>query len=118
MLPNPKYEYQAGGSLLATAPSYIKRQADDDFYQGLKQSEFCYVLNARQMGKSSLRVRTIERLRAEGIACATIDITEIGTKEVTLEQWYAGLIDIIAETIGLTDFDTDSWWDSHQLLSP
>jgi hypothetical protein len=42
------YEYQAGGSLSLTASSYIKRQADDDFYQGLKQGKFCYVLNARQ----------------------------------------------------------------------
>jgi tetratricopeptide (TPR) repeat protein len=112
------YEYQAGGSLPLDAPSYIKRQADDDFFHGLLQGEFCYVLNARQMGKSSLRVRTIERLRAAGVACASIDITEIGSKEVTLEQWYAGLIDIIAETIKLTDFDTDSWWDSHRSLSP
>jgi tetratricopeptide (TPR) repeat protein len=115
---SPKYEYQAGGSLPLTAPSYIKRQADDDFYQGLKQGEFCYVLNARQMGKSSLRVRTIARLRAESIACATIDITEIGSDEVTLEQWYAGLIDIVAHTMELTDFDINSWWDSHHSLSP
>ena len=115
---SPTYEYQAGGSLPLNAPSYIERQADDDFYQGLKQGEFCYVLNARQMGKSSLRVRTMARLRAEGIACASIDITEIGSDEVTLEQWYAGLIDIVADTMALTDFDINSWWDSHHSLSP
>ena len=114
----PKYEYQAGGSLAPDAPSYIKRQADEDFYQGLKKGDFCYVLNARQMGKSSLRVRTIQRLRAEGCACASIDVTEIGETDTTLEQWYSGIIDIIAETVGLTDFDLDEWWESHQRLSP
>ncbi len=112
------YEYQIGGSLPLDAPSYIPRQADQDFYDGLKKGEFCYVLNARQMGKSSLRVRTIQRLQAEGIACATIDVTEIGSTDTTLEQWYAGLIDIIAETLPITDFDLDTWWESHHRLSP
>jgi hypothetical protein len=69
----PSY-YQVGGSLTNNAPNYVKRQADDDFYNGLKAGEFCYVLNSRQMGKSSLQVRTIQRLRSDGIACAAIDI--------------------------------------------
>ncbi len=112
------YEYQIGGSLPLDAPSYIPRQADQDFYDGLKKGEFCYVLNARQMGKSSLRVRTIQRLQAEGIACATIDITEIGSTDATLEQWYAGLIDIIAQTLHITDFNLDTWWENHHHLSP
>ena len=44
---------------------YVVRQADQDFYNGLIKGEFCYVLNARQMGKSSLRVRVDQLLRAE-----------------------------------------------------
>ena len=33
---NPAYEYQVGGSLPVNAPSYVKRQADEDLYQAIK----------------------------------------------------------------------------------
>ena len=69
---NEPYEYRVGGSLPEYAPSYVIRQADRDFYAGLKSGDFCYVFNSRQMGKTSLLVRTLHRLRSEGIVCTTI----------------------------------------------
>ncbi|MEM6354039.1 MAG: hypothetical protein AAF766_25120, partial [Cyanobacteria bacterium P01_D01_bin.14] len=78
------YEYQVGGSLSAHDPTYIDRAADTALYQALRDRVFCYVLTSRQMGKSSLRLRTRYRLEAanEG-RCAAIDLARIGSHQVT-----------------------------------
>ncbi|MGI8502529.1 MAG: AAA-like domain-containing protein [Hassallia sp.] len=118
-VPRSGYEYQVGGSLPINAPTYVRRQADEDFYQSLKKGEFCYVLNSRQMGKSSLRVQTMQSLQDEEFACAAIDITAIGSADITPVEWYAGVIDSLVGSFNLyTGFDLNSWWHENGLLSP
>jgi hypothetical protein len=94
--------YVTGGTLRHDAPSYVERRADRDLSEGLANGEFCYVLTSRQMGKSSLMVRTVKRLHDAGVAVAVLDLTAIG-QNLTLEQWYEGLISRLGQQLNLED---------------
>lgn len=111
------YTYKVGGHLHLDAPSYVVRQADRDLYEGLKSDAFCYVLNSRQMGKTSLRVRTMHRLKQEGVACAAIDLTKIGSQDITPDQWYAGVMRRLVTSFRLP-INLRSWLRDREFLPP
>ncbi len=108
--------FVTGGTLRADAPSYVKRKADLELYDGLKEGHFCYVLTSRQMGKSSLMVRTVIQLRKEGDRVAVLDLTAIG-QNLTVEQWYAGLVERLGDQLNLDD-ELEDYWDDHGQLGP
>src|SRR5947207_15736067 len=103
--------YVVGGTMRTDAQSYVVRDADEELYQGLIANEFCHVLTSRQMGKSSLMLRTAARLRKAGIAVAALDLTGIGTN-LTPEQWYSGLIVQMGDRLNLETKLLEFWWDN------
>ena len=108
--------YVTGGTLRPDAPSYVERQADRDLFEGLLNGEFCYVLTSRQMGKSSLMVRTAKKLRARGVHVIALDLTAIG-QNLTLEQWYNGFLTSMGDQVGLED-ELEEFWIANERLSP
>ena len=106
--------FVAGGTLRHDSPSYVNRPADEQLLQATLAGSYCYILTPRQMGKSSLMVRTARRLQAEGVRTAVIDLTAIGTA-VTAEQWYLGLITRLCSQLRLR-LTPQTWWQERAAL--
>jgi WD40 repeat protein len=111
------YEYIVNATLLEGSSSYVRRQADDELYSGLKSGQFCYVFNARKTGKSSLRVQVMSKLKKVGVVCSVIDISGKNTQQTNLEQWYAGMLNDITKDLNL-DVNLKQWIKERNWLSP
>lgn len=111
-----KVFFTTGGTLHFASPSYVERQADKDLFSAMMEREFCYVLTARQMGKSSLMTRTAHTLKAKGIKVAVLDFTAVG-QNLSAEQWYDGLLARLGRQLDLED-ELDDYWMSNSRLGP
>ncbi|WP_414622754.1 AAA-like domain-containing protein [Calothrix sp. CCY 0018] len=112
-------DFKFGESLAENALSYVVRQADEELYRYLKAGDFCYIFNSRQMGKTSLIVRTQNRLKAEGYACTSLDFSVRVNRDMKSEQWYAGIVYKLVTNFELgnpKDFLLN-WWRDRSAIS-
>lgn len=106
--------FKAGGTLHRDAPSYVRRASDDELFEQICAGQFCYVLTTRQMGKSSLMIRTADRLRLSGARVAVIDLSALGTR-ITADQWYLGIVRRMADQLKV-GVNTEEWWAARSAL--
>jgi Tol biopolymer transport system component len=111
----PADYFVAGGTLSDDVPSYVERPADDELFELILSGKFCYVLTTRQMGKSSLMIRTARRLQAAGMRTAIIDLTTIGSNSA--ETWYLDLIVELVDELDLAE-DAEAWWQARASQGP
>ncbi|MCB0482750.1 MAG: AAA-like domain-containing protein [Flavobacteriales bacterium] len=110
---NNQSEFITGGTLKADYDLYVERPADTDLYNRAIRGEFCYVLTARQMGKSSLMVRVRKKLEEQGVKTAVVDLTQVGANNIDAEQWYRSILDRLKSQLNL-DVDLEKWWESNK----
>jgi hypothetical protein len=114
----PKSIYTiSGGTVQASGGLYIERAADTELLQLCREGKLAFILSSRQVGKSSLMVNTAQQLEKEEIRSAIVDLSGIGVN-VTVEQWYVGILTEIANSLGLQT-EIFPWWEKQgKLLGP
>jgi hypothetical protein len=108
--------FEPGGTLSYNSPCYVTREADDTLVSALLAHEYCYLLDSRQKGKSSLMVRTASVLKADGLQTVVLDLQGRGSN-VTLDQWYAGMLTRFGDELGIRA-ELLGFWQAHQHLGP
>jgi hypothetical protein len=111
--------YQVGGALLQDVSSYVTRDSDRQLFEALKAGEFCYVLNSRQMGKSSLMVRTLAQLQESGWKGIILDFSAKDTQSDQPNLWYNGIVNQLNNHFKLLDRgDFRAWLKERDFISP
>lgn len=103
--------YAVGGTVQASDGFYVARKADEELFEACQAMKFAYILTTRQVGKSSLMVRTAKRLQAEGTRCVLLDLSGIGVKNTTAEQWYFTVLTKIQSQLDLKT-NAVEWWNN------
>jgi hypothetical protein len=119
MTSNATSRYQVGGALLQDVASYVTRESDSQLFEALKMGDFCYVLNSRQMGKSSLMVRTLVKLLAEGWKGAILDFSAKDSQSDQPNFWYNGIINDLNKNFQLLERnDFLKWIKEREFIAP
>jgi len=109
--------FVVGGPVQPDRSCYIERAADDLLLRGLADQQFCYVLGPKATGKTSLMVRTLRALRAEGHLCAAVDLAQIGARGDGMEagRWFYSIAHRIVRELRIK-VDLQAWWQEKSVL--
>ncbi|HKN20260.1 MAG TPA: AAA-like domain-containing protein [Terracidiphilus sp.] len=97
--------------VLPDTPYYMERPADSEFDQLLENQESIVLLKgARQMGKTSLLARALQKARDAGKKVVLLDLQKLNQASLlNIESLYKGLCEIAAERLDLDVSPEDGW---------
>jgi hypothetical protein len=103
--------YVVGGPVQPDRDCYVVRDADATLYARLSDGDYCHVLAPHHVGKSSLMAHAASRLRADGAAVATVDLTQITHRDPAEDagRWYYSVAYRIVRELRIKA-DMQSWW--------
>jgi hypothetical protein len=118
------YQIEAG-TLPLNAPTYVERKADEQLRQFALSTQatnrVCYILAARQMGKSSLMVRVAKYLAKDGAVGVKIYLQQLGNVESEKALWF-NLLRLICQQVVLQEGNLvsklDVFWDRTPDVQP
>ncbi|MBB6050739.1 AAA-like domain-containing protein [Armatimonas rosea] len=109
--------FVTGGALGVNAPSYVVRQADSQLLTALECGELCYLLDTRQVGKTSLLARCGHQLRQQGHTTVLLDMSGLCSSDLQAGQWYLAMLRGISHTTQTTE-ECMTLWRSLPELAP
>lgn len=118
------YQIEAG-TLPLNAPTYVERKADEQLCQFARSMQVtnrvCYILAARQMGKSSLMVRATKCLAKDRAVGVKIYLQQLGNVESEKALWF-NLLRLICQQVVLQEGNLvsklDAFWDRTPGVQP
>jgi len=100
-----------GGAVPLDSPYYVVRNVDDDFLAAVeKRDSIVLVKGARQIGKTSLLARGLQKARDTGAQVATIDFQTLNVEKLkTIDDFFSTLATLIIKRLKLGFSYKDCW---------
>jgi DNA-binding winged helix-turn-helix (wHTH) protein len=100
-----------GGALSLNSPFYIPRKTDDEFYSAIaRRDSIVLIKGARQVGKTSLLARGLQRGREDGTAIVLTDFQHFTSETfATADKLLLTLAELIADQLNLDVTPHQGW---------
>lgn len=110
--------FAVGTPLHAVRASYIRRPADEAFFETLLTGRYAHVIAPDQSGKTSLIAATAERLKANGAQVAVLDLAQLVLRDSGNDagRFYYSVAYRILRQLRIK-FELQPWWQDKAMLS-
>jgi WD40 repeat protein/subtilisin-like proprotein convertase family protein len=111
--------FVVGGPVQPDRSCYVERSADRTLEAAIREREYCCVLGALAIGKTSLMTRAARAWRQAGGLAAIVDLAQLGARgaDADAERWTYGIAERVVHDLNL-QLDLASWWRERTAVAP